>query len=577
MATVKGKWLFNDTLTDPTGSNGYAGWTVSFTSHGQSFKSISCNHGEASSFEIYYGGQHVGNVATPEGDALWYGEAYRLIDFGSTEQDVVDDFYSWLTENATQVKVTDLTNTIWYIPSDWSCSDVETTFNVNFEGMYKPSSHENWSGVVNGSYITLGYDETETISLGDSIITPSCPFYLKITGGEDVTNTSLIAWLSAYGAQLQVTNLTDTAWYVPSGWQAEAGYGQFAITGLYNGAYELGFIDIGYYATDAEENGIDLNGVPHRNTKDFTLNITGGADVQNVALIAWLTAYGIQLKVTDLTNTTWHVPAGWEAEAGYGKFEVDCYNDYGDGNEFYIGYYDSLGMGNATATADKVGIFASGYPISTPSNTNSFTVTFTGGTDVTNTKLIDWLSKYGELQTAETTDIQIAYNGQRIATLAEGQTGVIMCGGKIAATDISIVFGSDGKITYNGVGTLVQAGKTATLVCANKKMASDVVVSVTANKESNATVKITNTSASYTTEVFYRDTADYDLPTIQPNSSATVTVPIGATLFLGAVGALLPAWHTDSISGDCEQQPAQMGKFVISGDCEIVGYAYDAD
>ena len=104
------------------------------------------------------------------------------------------------------------------------------------------------------------------------------------------------------------------------------------------------------------------------------------------------------MAITDLTGTTWYVPSGWTATAGYGKFNVNCSNDYGEGNGFYIGYYDAQGMGNVVATADKVGIYQGGIPIYATSSTVSFTLAITDGTDTTNTSLIEWLEANGELQ-----------------------------------------------------------------------------------------------------------------------------------------------------------------------------------
>ena len=113
-----------------------------------------------------------------------------------------------------------------------------------------------------------------------------------------------------------------------------------------------------------------------------------------------LTGYPDELPVwngTDLTGTTWYVPSGWLATAGYGKFNVNCNTADSSGEEFYIGYYDAEGMGVAEPTANRVGIFISGFPVYTPSNTKDFTITFTGGTDATNASLIAWLKQYGQL------------------------------------------------------------------------------------------------------------------------------------------------------------------------------------
>lgn len=143
-----------------------------------------------------------------------------------------------------------------------------------------------------------------------------------------------------------------------------------------------------------------------------------------------------QPSITDLTGTTWHIPSGWTATAGYGKFNVNCSNDYGEGNGFYIGYYDAQGMGDVVATADKVGIYQSGIPIYTPSSTVSFTFAITDGTDTTNTSLIEWLETNGELQEEPTTTdtVTITY-GDRTITLTAGQKCTFK-GGKVMQADI---------------------------------------------------------------------------------------------------------------------------------------------
>ena len=71
---------------------------------------------------------------------------------------------------------------------------------------------------------------------------------------------------------------------------------------------------------------------------------------------------------------------------------------------------------------------------------------------------------------------EITYNGRTIATFEEGQTATLVCAGKMAVSNIVVVFESVGRIIYNNMTTEVDAGKTATLFCAGKKMLTDVVV-----------------------------------------------------------------------------------------------------
>lgn len=102
----------------------------------------------------------------------------------------------------------------------------------------------------------------------------------------------------------------------------------------------------------------------------------------------------------------------------------------------------------------------------------------TGGADATNTTLIAWLEANAKLVEAETSPTTITYNGTEIASLEEGQTATLSCAGKKMAGNVVVSFGGAGGITYNGSTTELEAGKTATLQCSGKKMATDVVVEV---------------------------------------------------------------------------------------------------
>lgn len=70
---------------------------------------------------------------------------------------------------------------------------------------------------------------------------------------------------------------------------------------------------------------------------------------------------------------------------------------------------------------------------------------------------------------------KITYNGKG-TTLAQGKSATLPCKETVAKSDIVIAFTDIGKITYNGKTTIVEAGKTATLRCNGKKMRSDVEI-----------------------------------------------------------------------------------------------------
>lgn len=209
-----------------------------------------------------------------------------------------------------------------------------------------------------------------------------------------------------YIVESEVTDLTNTAWYFcttkTDGAEAfhvngilVVGNIEYEITGL---ACYFSLGRISYY------NG-DTIVYTQYDAEYVTLIIDDGADVANSILISYLETNGIQLKVTDLTNTTWYVPAGWEAEAEYGQFYIDNSVNSDVRSSFYIGHgfdYDYV---------EIISIANSIYTPTVYTSSIALTISITGGTDVTNPKLIAWLSQYGELQgeEEEPTDIKPVY------------------------------------------------------------------------------------------------------------------------------------------------------------------------
>lgn len=98
---------------------------------------------------------------------------------------------------------------------------------------------------------------------------------------------------------------------------------------------------------------------------------------------------------TDLTGTTWNVPAGWSATSSYGKFSLDYVYDGINLLELNIGYEIDFGEAEARVSAKSNTVMLSGY--GNVVSSMPFTVQITGGTDATNLRLITWLRQNGEL------------------------------------------------------------------------------------------------------------------------------------------------------------------------------------
>lgn len=107
---------------------------------------------------------------------------------------------------------------------------------------------------------------------------------------------------------------------------------------------------------------------------------------------------------TDLTGTIWIIESGWSAEAGYGEFEVNCFVDdkafdhfFETGYEmFCIGYAPKSSL-TAYATTDSLCWRKMGFLSSFSDTTIEKPISFTGGIDATNPRLIDWMIKNADL------------------------------------------------------------------------------------------------------------------------------------------------------------------------------------
>lgn len=102
---------------------------------------------------------------------------------------------------------------------------------------------------------------------------------------------------------------------------------------------------------------------------------------------------------TDLKDTVWVIQSGWTAEAGYGEFDVSCRTGgyafnagWGDPvyEQFCIGYYFSDAI-TSYATADRLCWRRMGMLTGFSDTAAEKPISFIGGTDTTNPRLIDWL------------------------------------------------------------------------------------------------------------------------------------------------------------------------------------------
>lgn len=99
MPTVSGVWKWNDVISVIPGKT----LNINFTSNSKSFIQMIVERDVAGNVLFY-----VEDVTTTYVDAYnlydntWTNEVYKTIDFGSSEQEVSQDIYTWFTQNATK-------------------------------------------------------------------------------------------------------------------------------------------------------------------------------------------------------------------------------------------------------------------------------------------------------------------------------------------------------------------------------------------------------------------------------------------------------------------------------------------
>jgi hypothetical protein len=134
-ATVKGVWTFvdNPTIDD-------IAQPVEFVSNGTTYYGIDASASISTVDDrinfIPYAGvpAYQPSTTTAYFDGYWHVNAYRIVDFGETEQSVSTEFYEWLTSNATQAQ---LEPERPYIKGVWTFNEKltdpkEETFSLKF-------------------------------------------------------------------------------------------------------------------------------------------------------------------------------------------------------------------------------------------------------------------------------------------------------------------------------------------------------------------------------------------------------------------------------------------------------------
>jgi len=232
---------------------------------------------------------------------------------GYAKFDVKDYDKLSFIDDRLEFSVTDLTNTKWVFNNSISLSFGQ--YNINYE------SDGSTFDILNVTSSYLSYDlagDTSQQAYFNSAWTNQAYRIIEITGGNDVTNSTLIQWLEANATQVTIDDLTGTTWLFNDTVNIEGYGGSWDIIFNHGDGMYVG-IGIPGYVIDYNTNGNDYTAYYDNAWVDETyktIEITGGTDVTNVEFIAWLegnATQSIEPVVTDLTNTKWLIkkPSEW--------------------------------------------------------------------------------------------------------------------------------------------------------------------------------------------------------------------------------------------------------------------------
>ena len=173
MATIKGKWQWNNTITWPADMVSVEGviGNNNFVSNENDYTGIMIDR---DSLTLTYRGDYGGGHTVYQNGA-WLNQAYRIIDFGETDITIIDNFYKLITQNAVPMTT---------IKGKWKWNDVLSTDPIDI-GSKTQFTSNNQTYVSVGVYMPqndydngmLWYDGQDNNNGGD--------VYTKMTGWAD--------------------------------------------------------------------------------------------------------------------------------------------------------------------------------------------------------------------------------------------------------------------------------------------------------------------------------------------------------------------------------------------------------
>lgn len=470
MATIKGVWVLNENLDPPQSSSVehkvQQEVNFTFTTNGQiqqglwlNIAKIQGGNGPTALNYVYSDGAAVWGVYNSRKG--WTDQALRTVDFGSVEQEVSEEWYTWLTANATKQSMT-----ANYLEFRSSHSILLRTYNAlkNWDGILEYStdgtSWNVWEGSLiystTGKLCLRGTGNTRIAETSAGALANSFLENRWVLMGQDISCLGNIENLLDYGmvAEGKHPPMAKGCFnYIFYGCENLISAPELPATTLSERCY----LNLFYGTSITEAPELPATTLTYQcyfgmfeSCKNLT--IPPALPATNLAAECYKHMFQYDISLTKIPK----LPAT--------KLEQECY-------AYMFRGCTSIKL-STTQTAEYRTVFRIPSSGTATSATNALLsmVDNTGGT-FSGTPSINttyYLYEESEYTLITYDGVTVEMDGELPATLE--------CEGKKARTDIVIIPAFPVKIAYGNIVHTADEGAPATLVCSGKKMRADVVI-----------------------------------------------------------------------------------------------------
>lgn len=200
-------WVFDDAADVKTAADYViVSYNINFTSNNSNYTLLKFDNDPIEP-EMFYNTLGVYSANNSEGIYWWDAGEYKVIEITGGTDVTNATLIAWLEANATQITISDLTNTTWLLNNSFALpQNLDISYAINFtsnnntfKNIYLDDDYGEDNFMI--SYYTA---DNQTIYVYDSFDggwTNQAYRTIEITGGTDVTNATLISWLEAHATQ----------------------------------------------------------------------------------------------------------------------------------------------------------------------------------------------------------------------------------------------------------------------------------------------------------------------------------------------------------------------------------------